>query len=185
MASPEMIGLLCAGSVKYHLSHAAPSGDALSRSELAGFLAGLNGPQVDLAFARYGCDEVSERRLIAHTRVWLSGRAVRDEWKIIRGRPTVCNMAALAVIEVVRPNRCGRCKGRGVVENRVCHRCGGSSYVHLSGRQIAEAIGVDECNYRRTWSDRYELAYRYVQDIDFNVKLIIGRADRRGDLIAI
>jgi hypothetical protein len=177
MASVEVIGLLCAGSVKYHRVGLGRRPD-LSRSELAGLLAGLTKEQTDLAMAKYGGDESSERNLIAHVRVWLAGMAIREEWRIVRGRPTVCNMAALAVLEVVRPNRCDRCKGRGVLVNRACSVCGASGYHHLSGREIAQGIGVDHANYIRTWCHRYESAYRYVQGIDSQVKMVVRKADR-------
>jgi hypothetical protein len=172
MASVEIIGLLCAGSVRYHPARGRSAGEALSRAELAGLLSGLTGPQMHLAMARYAGDESSERKLIAHVRVWAAGIAIREDWKIVRGRPLVCNMAALAVLEVVRPNRCRRCQGRGSLISRICCSCGGSGYYRLSGRRIADAIGVDHANYIRSWCGRYERAVRYVQGIDSQV--IIG-----------
>lgn len=180
MASVEMIGLLCAGSTAYHaVRGGSGSPNAMKRSELAGLLAGLTGPQTDLALAKYGDDQESERRLIAHVRVWLADVAIREDWRIVKGRPTMSNMAALAVFEVVRPNRCERCHGRGLVVNRVCNRCSGAGYQHLSGRDLAGAISVDECNYRRTWRERYERAFSYVQSIDSNVVFSIFMADKR------
>lgn len=177
MASVEIFGLLCAGSVRYHPAAGSSGYQQLSRLELAGLLSGLARHQVDFGFARYGCDVDSERRLIAHVRVWLADVALRQDWQIVKGRPTLCNLAAIAVFEMVRPNRCERCRGRGMLVNRVCPGCHGGSYQHLSGRDIAESIGVDECNYRRTWKGRYETALKYIQDIDFQIKSVLYRAD--------
>ncbi|MGR9087311.1 MAG: hypothetical protein ACU841_09590, partial [Gammaproteobacteria bacterium] len=73
---------------------------------------------------------------------WLAGVAIRESWKVVRGRPTICNMARLAVKEVVGDNRCGRCKGRGILLARVCGQCNGSGYQRLSGRRIADEIGI-------------------------------------------
>jgi hypothetical protein len=165
-----MIGLLCAGSTRYHQQGGRSSGkDKLSRSELAGLLSGLNRIEMNFALAKYGCDLDAERMLIAQVRVWSAGVAVRESWKIIKGRPSLSNMSALVVFEVVRPNRCNRCHGRSVHINHTCDRCSGSGYHHLSGCQIAEAIGVDHANYIRTWKSRYEYALKYVQDIDCEV----------------
>jgi hypothetical protein len=179
VASVELIGLLCAGSVKYHPAHGRSSSrESLSRSELAGLLSGLTGAQMDMALAKYGGDLASERQLIAHVQVWAAGVAVREGWRIVRGRPLVCNMAAIAVFEVVRPNCCGRCHGRGLLVNRSCPRCDGTGSRQLSGRDIAEAIGIEHGNYCRTWRDRYDNAYKYVQAIDSKVVIKFRHAEK-------
>lgn len=185
MASVELIALLGAGSVKYHPACGrSSSSSALSRSELAGLLSGLTRPQMAMALAKYGCDLASERQLIAHVQVWAAGIAIRDGWRIVRGRPVVSNMAAIAVFEVVRPNRCERCHGRGVLINRGCSRCDGSGYRRLSGDKIAEAIGIDAGNYCRVWRGRYDNALSYVQAIDSQVNIAMRRNDKRDDLLA-
>ncbi len=179
MASVEMLGLLCAGSTRYHEYAAGGSaGERLSRSELAGLLAGLDSAAMNFALAKYTRDLDAERLLIAHVRVWAAGLAVRESWQIIKGRPTVVNMAALAVIDVVRPNRCCRCAGRSYLANRVCPACQGTGYKPLSGRKIGLAIGVDECNYRRVWKFRYGRCLGYVQGIDSKINGILRNADR-------
>lgn len=176
MASVEIIGLLCAGSTRYHEfgGHCGAADDRLSRSELAGLLSGLDRVAMNLALAKYAGDLAAERMLIAQMRVW----AVRQGWKIVKGRPTVINMAALAVFEVVRPNRCYRCSGRGVVAHRVCSVCSGSGFKALSGSKMALVMAIDESNWRRLWHDRYEKCYRYVQGIDSAIHDRLLWADR-------
>ncbi|MGZ8933477.1 MAG: hypothetical protein ACXW04_01130 [Methylobacter sp.] len=179
MASVEIIGLLCAGSTRYHEQGGSGSNtDKLSRSELAGLLAGLDKASMNYALAKYALDQDAERMLIAHVRVWAAGVAVRESWQIVKGRPIVSNMAALAVFESVRPNRCCRCEGRGVVSNRVCLVCNGSGYKALSGRKVAEAISVDECSYRRLWKQRYDQIYTYVTGLDASINNSLHRSDR-------
>jgi len=180
MASIEVIGLLCAGTTRYHEPGCSSraSGNDLTRAELAGLLAGLSTAQMALALAKYGDDVDSERALIAHVRVWAAGVAVRNGWQVVKGRPTITNMAALAVFDVVRPNRCSHCHGTEMVGHRVCRVCSGTGYKPLSGRRIAEAIGVDECNYRRTWKARYESIMAYVQSIDFDICMALRSADK-------
>lgn len=183
MASVEIIGLLCAGSVKYHeaLGSAGAVG-VLSRPELAGLLSGLSSVAMNLAMAKYAADLAAERMLIAQVREWAAGVAVRDGWKIVRGRPTVCNMAALAVFEVVRPNLCRPCCGSGWRNDGVsvvlCKSCGGSAFKSLSTRDIAEAIGVAETTYRDTWRPRYERFLAHVQGIDGDINRILIKSDR-------
>lgn len=180
MASVEIIGLLCAGSTRYH-NHGGRSGasDQLSRSELAGLLSGLDRTAMNLALAKYAGDLGAERMLIANIRVWAAGIAVRESWKIVKGRPCVANMAALAVFDVVRHNRCCRCSGRGVMSNRVCTGCNGSGYRPLTGRKLAEAIGIDEATYRKQWRVRYEYCLDYVQNIDSEVNRAVSLSDRK------
>jgi len=178
MAGVEVIALLCAGSTRYHEVGRSSSKDKLSKGEMAGLLAGLNKEAMNLALAKYALDMDAERMLIAHVRVWSAGVTVKS-WQIIKGRPVVSNMAALAVFDVVRPNRCPRCCGRGVLVNRVCSGCGGSGYKALSGRQISEAIGIDESCYRRTWKVRYEQIYRYVDRLDQDINRVLYRADKQ------
>jgi len=82
MASVEMIGLFCAGAVRYHLTGGRRSvGDQLSRAELAGLLAGLTKPAMNMALAKYAGDQDSERMLVAHVQVWAAGEAVREKWR--------------------------------------------------------------------------------------------------------
>jgi hypothetical protein len=173
------MGLLCARAVKYHQalgSGGSPS--LLSRSELAGLLSGLDGLAMNLALAKYMADHAAERMLIAQVREWAAGVAVREHWQVVRGRPTVCNMAALAVLDVVRPNRCCKCEGRGMAVNKVCKYCEGSGLKPLSGRKIAEVMGIDEATYRKLWRARYELCLDHVQRIDANVNRVIRLSDR-------
>lgn len=186
MASVEIIGLLCAGSTHYHaVSECNCSIGRLSRSELAGLLAGLDKPAMNLALAKYALDIVAERNLIAHVRVRAAGIAVREDWHIVRGRPTVVNMSALAVFESVRPNRCGRCSGRGFVAHRLCSNCNGSGFKALSGRKVAEVIGVEDSDYKRKWRPRYEGLIDYVRALDSSVNIALHFADKDCNNFAI
>lgn len=177
MANAEIIGLLCAGTTRYHPAggRGGSSTEVLRRYELAGLLAGMSEPMRDLMLACYADDIDSERRLIAHVRVWLAGVAVDQDWRVIRSRPTIMNMAALAVLEVVRPNRCDRCRGVGHIGAHICMRCDGTGFRKLSGRRISEVMGVDPASYARTWRARYDFAFRYVQNIDYDANKILKK----------
>lgn len=178
MASPETLGLLCAGSVMFHSGGGSSSGNQLSRSELAGLLRGLPEIAMNLALAKWMLDLDAERNLIAQVRVYTAGLAVNNGWTVTKGRPTISNMAAVAVFEVVRPNQCKMCDGAKFVRSRVCSHCHGSGIATLSGRSVATALGVDEAIYRRLWRDRYYRVYQTVQDIDTDVGLALRRAER-------
>jgi len=183
VAGVEVIGLLCAGSVKYHAVSGGSSGDCLSRSELSGLLSGLGEQAMNMALAKYAGDEQSERKLIAHVRVYAAGIAVNERWEIVKGRPIVANMAAVAVFEVVRPNRCGACGGTSFVGRQVCKRCSGLGYRSCSSATIAEAMGIDKSNYSRLWKARYNNIYQYVNDLDVAVKRVLRHADGGNDLM--
>jgi hypothetical protein len=185
MASVVVIGLLCAGSTQYHpFQSSSRRGDHLSRAELAGLLSGLSSAQMHYALAKWALDQDAECNLLAHVRVWLADIAVREQWKVVKGKPTICNMAAIAVFEAIRPNRCGLCRGRLYVSNKVCPSCSGSGYRYLSGREIADAMSIDQSNFSRTWQSRYERVFKYLQDIDCEVKYTLGKADKELALLA-
>lgn len=179
MSSTETLALLCAGSTRYHDALGSCStSDRLSRAEIAGLLSGLNEEAVNLALAKYAGDLSAERRLMSLVRLWAVDVALREGWKIVRGRPTVVNLAAIAVFEVVRPNRCKKCKGTGFVRIKQCVSCAGSGYKLISGSAIAEAILIDKSNYSRTWEGRYVGVLNYVQSIDSKVNRLVRMADR-------
>lgn len=178
MSNGEIGGLLCAGSTRYHeMLGASSRSGKLSKAELAGLLAGMSKTAVNLFMAKYMLDADSERMLIAHVRVWSAGQAVEHKWKVVKGRPTVSNMAALAVFETIRPNRCERCGGRGLLSVKVCPVCDGTGYRYLSERRIAEAIGIDKSIYRKLWRDRYTDIFRYLQRIDVDINIILRMSD--------
>lgn len=178
MANAEIIGLLCAGSTRYHELGRSSNREHLSRAELAGMLAGLSDTSMHLALAKYAIDQDAERLLIAHMRMLASGVAVREKWQVVKGRPTIVNMSALAVFEVVRPNRCSRCHGRGILGMKTCLCCDGTGYKTLSRRKIAEAIGIDESNYRRLWKSRYDKLFSYLQGLDADIYKVLHNSDR-------
>jgi len=170
MANIEVLALLCAGSTRYHaVGGRSSSGDRLAGVEVAGLLAGLDNQTMNFALAKYLGDEQAERMLLAQVRVWAVGVAVNEGWRIVRGRPCVLNMAAIAVFEAVRPNQCRRCHGNKFVGGKVCGCCHGSGIGKLSTASIAEAIGVDKSNYVRVWRGRYQQCYDYVQELDYKV----------------
>ena len=175
MGGVEGLALLTAGSTRYHDSVGRSAGSAgkLCRSELAGLLSGLGSTAVNMALAKYMGDVDAERILIEQVKMWAYGVAAREHWRIVAGRPCVSNMSALAVFDVVRPNWCGLCGGGGYVGIRYCKRCRGDGFERISGRVIANAIGIDECNYRRVWRGRYAIVFGFVQDIDFKVKSFV------------
>lgn len=170
----ECLARLCAGSVKLgSVGGRSTGGDALRGVEIAGLLAGMLPHEISLALAKYAGDSDAERDIVKHVRGWAQGVASEEHWKIIDGRPSVLNMAELAVYDVVRPNRCEKCGGGGYVGVfRLCKACHGSGFLRLSGRSVAERIGVDECNYRRVWKSRFNRCVAYVQGIDSKVNFV-------------
>ena len=173
MATPEILSLLCAGSVRYHAGLGGRANALLTRAEIAGLLAGLPVEARDLALAKYaGCVD-SERLLIARVRTWAAGVAVKEQWDIERGKPVLCNLSALAVFEVVRPNRCGTCKGTGYKGVRICPTCNGAGMGKLAGVAIAAACELSAMEFSRHWRGRYELVYRHVADMDGQIGRVL------------
>jgi hypothetical protein len=154
------------------------SAGQLSRLEVAGLLKGLSPEAVNLALAKYCGDLGAERALIAQVRTWAAGVAVKEQWPVVRGRPTVVNMCALAVMEVVRPNRCATCKGTGYKGVRLCQSCNGVGVKGLAGVVVAEACGLDGSNYLKTWRRRYEVVLQRVSDYESDVVVLVNKNNK-------
>lgn len=65
-------------------------------------------------------------------------------------------VAAAALIEYMRWNRCWACKGRGTVyppkeAPRTCRRCGGRGHVAQTQREIADRYGIPWTTFHRKW----------------------------------
>ena len=184
MATPEIIGVMMGGS-GMALSSGSFAGDRLSRGEFAGLLRGLPSIAMNLALAKYAVDKDAERMLIAQYRVEVMSDAIQQGWQIVKGKPTICNMATFAVLEVVSPNRCGKCRGRCYVGNKICSLCSGTGLRSISGRMIADSLQVSEPTYRRVWKPRFQAAVRRIQDIDSSVINALRVADKEhmGDYV--
>jgi hypothetical protein len=182
VAGVETLALLCGGVARFGSVRGAAAEGQLSRSELAGLLAGLSREQMLFALAKYCGDEKSLRELWAHVYSYAAGLAGRQKWKIVRGKPIVSEMSRMAVYEVVSPGRCSKCRGTGLLVNRACTSCSGTGFVRVSGRKLAECAGVDERRWRECWKDRYEQIVKYVQGIDSAVNVMLRRADIDGNI---
>lgn len=188
VANPEIIGLLCAGSAFFESGCRRSSGTVLSRSELAGYLAGASDVATAFAFASYALDESATRLLIAQVRVHAGHLVNREGWQIVRGRPTVSNLSAIAVYEVIRPLVHLACSGNGYIrdprsgEHVVCAACAGSGLKKLSGRKIAAAAGLDKMDWFRHWEARYLQILKYVIELDGEVQSILAAATKPLDV---
>lgn len=178
MSSVELIGKLMAG-VSSVDSVRSTAGAVLSKSELAGLLAGLSQAETDLAIAKYGCDEGAKRRLLVHVQAYITTIAVKEGWKP-RNRELLGMLALLSVSEVVSDNLCPHCHGTGMVKVKVkvCNVCNGTRHKSLSGRRIAESIGVSNTQWLRDWKPRYGRIYDYVHGLDVNVQWRLINANK-------
>jgi hypothetical protein len=171
MASPNLIALLCAGS-QMGSTGGGTNRAVLSRSELAGLLAGASEAAMDFAYAAYALDLDAERMLIARVRVAAAHLANAQKWEIVKGRPTVSNLSAIAVFEVVRPLVHKECGGVG------CRLCGGTGTKPLSVRTIAAAAGLSKDDFHRNWQDRYRQILKIVCELDAEVQSVLAKANR-------
>lgn len=150
----------------------------LSRTELSGMLAGLSKDAENYARAKYAGDEDAFWKLVYSIRVWVAGIAVREGWEIVRGRPTMYNLAAIAVAESVGHNRCGTCKGTGFERTKLCRTCHGHTVVWYADAKIADSIGLSHTTFKRTWYSRYVYIVDYVNDYDRIVKIRLRNYDQ-------
>lgn len=172
MPNPELIALLTAGSAlfKDEQREHHGTGTVLSRCELAGYLAGLTHGAALMAYAKWGQDENSMRQLVSWVRVVAAGMAVEQGWEVVRGKPVILNLAAIATFEVVMPMVHDICEGRGQVGFKTCLGCNGTGRKLLSSRQIQEAAGIERMAWRRHWEGRYRQIVKAVIELDAEVQ---------------
>jgi hypothetical protein len=183
MSGVDMLGLLCAGSVRYGSVMGGHSEQSLTRTEMAGFLAGLSKPAMLMAQAKYMQDESSTIRLFAFVAMWLSGVCNHEQWADCKpDDKRISMLASLALIEVVNPSRCGKCHGVGFKASSVCKSCGGSGFKPLSKLAMAKAMDVPETTFRRVWHGRFVRAVDWIRQFDSEVNRVVSRSVWQGIL---
>lgn len=89
--------------------------------------------------------------------------SAKEEWHLYRG-PAICQrLGHLALYEMIGPGApCRECDGHGYKVNpetttrTFCEDCAGRGKLPLAQKTRAEIIEVNEMNWSRTWSARYE-----------------------------
>ena len=167
--SIEILALLTAGCVNPMAVGGRASGnDRLSKSEIAGLLAGLTNIEMAFAQAKFMGDEQSALCLVILTRQQTQALSVRAKWKV---RPyQVIALADIATQSALSSCKCRRCGGVGHKLNKACLSCNGTGLGHESARAMADAIGVDEAAYRRNWKDKLSLVLAELYDLEASIR---------------
>lgn len=143
---------------------------AVSMEELMGALAGLGvGPELAIRVAICGQKDMIPA-LQREVFLELGVVAVAQKWKMVTGKPVMRTLANRAVQELADPKCyfCAACGGSGSRvptpknPSDICPKCNGAATIEPSGRSMAEAAGIDEANWRRTWAPRLADARRIV-----------------------
>ena len=90
-------------------------------------------------------------------------KSIKNKWKFPRGKQLIYKMSGLAVVETLAPKLCKKCLGHGKYSNKKklliveCNKCmgsgGGKSF---SDKAKSKLLDLDEDNYRKNWSVKYE-----------------------------
>jgi hypothetical protein len=97
---------------------------------------------------------------------WLHEQAKEKVWDI--RKPEFVAGTAAAVISEWCDDRCPRCKGRGELRNkqgvaRACDKCDGTGRHPKTVAARARAANIDEDNFRKVWSPRFDLAMDWLR----------------------
>lgn len=150
--------------------------DKLTKSELAGLLAGLSSVQFDFALAKYGDDDDAKRALLNHITTHTVQTAIKNKWQP-RDSRVLQGMARVAVFEVFKDCQCTKCNGTGFDMTRACKCCNGTGKKSMSKRSIARELGINEKTYREIWASRYAVIYEYVAGIDLDLWCALKKVD--------
>jgi hypothetical protein len=173
MANVEILSALAAGTVRLSGGSRSSSKDQLGKADLAGLLAGLTGPEMCYAIVKYAGDASVGDELRLSVRNHARSLASRHAWKISKNQ--VDALADLATSEDLNPCRCNRCGGIGNRLSRVCAACNGTGIKHLSGRAMANAVGIDETAFRKPWKERLSAVMAYLYELDRHVRAAVAR----------
>jgi len=181
MAAIDVLNILSVSAARLEFS--SGGGSSLSSHDVAAMLSGASREAELLAYAKYVQDESALAKLRAHVFCVTKRKAITDNWNDQRLPSMLVKLSALAVGEVCTPMVCGKCSGRGFVGAKSCCRCDGSGHYRLSKRRMAEIVGVNESNWRRRWSERYEWIYRYLLAIESDIYRAIASQNRVENMI--
>lgn len=142
----------------------------LSQPELAGYLSGLKRGPYYLARYAYIGDESSYPEFERWFYQEVCSAAVN--WRFDsedKGKERIRRLCRFAISEIIDPQRCPNCKGRGEALGRSpvpveCTLCRGSGYKKTSERAHSRAVGVSVTAYRKTWAWRYKKAVDILHD---------------------
>lgn len=170
MSSAESIALLCASTTRYGEAVSGVSVGGLSGVEWAALLSGLQSHAVNFALAKHCQDQQALCLLVDHVfKVYVASLAITEQWRVDQGCVAPYRLSKLAAVEMTADARCDRCHGVGLLAAKVCKSCDGSGYARLSGRRLADAVGVSPMQWVRVWCGRYESVIKYLQGIDSTV----------------
>jgi hypothetical protein len=177
MAGIDALSMLTARSTMFANVSGGRGNNGLSRADFAGLLSGLDSLHVHYAMAKYMGDEDSESRLVQDVAVWVSDLAEAKGWAGA-GEGVLIKAAGVAVFESIRPILCAKCRGVGWLASssgvlgmgyRPCPGCDCIGYKRLSGRVVAQGLGVTQSSYVRVWSVRYGYCADLMQVVDSKV----------------
>lgn len=143
----------------------------MTQSDVAAALAGLPRDVEMTLRAAYAADEAAWEEIASRLRGDMLQRSKRRRWRL-RGTerwPRIFNaLVEIAMVEVLSPPNCRRCKGRGVHRHRavvkVCDRCGGSGMSRIPVAEKARRTGLHPSSFTTTWEPRLEEVVYQLRD---------------------
>jgi len=160
--------------------------DRITQADISAALAGLPDAPYWLGRAKWLGDLSNRHQLALNVRdeaVRIMGRPDKNgnivRWKITRpGLLTL--MGEIAITEVIYPNNCKVCEGRGAAWNKhglikICPECEGSGQGSWSNNAKAKILGMPRQTYDTTWKKRYDLVYNYVRGLDGRIIRHVNR----------
>ena len=142
--------------------------DGLTAHEISAACAGLRRDCYLLALALYVQDYSGLNELTGGVIGYTHRIARQNNWRIPKDSQIVQNMALLSIDEIVfaHEHKCKFCTNGFIYLNNgdvdPCKHCKGNPHGHMSIRDRADNIGVNESNMRRNWSAKYEVIHRHV-----------------------
>lgn len=182
MTSPEkLLARLASHGIDYQGVTGGTPGLGITPEDVAGAMQGLDRGAYLLLLRKWVLDTSVQNELFYRVYVAVAGLAADNGWKVPKGQEYLRKLARLAVAEIVDPMKCSLCKGRTEIwkrgENKpvVCPKCSGTGYGKITAAERYKTVGIDKRNWERTWADRYEMIYKFVNEWEHEALRAIRR----------
>lgn len=158
----EYLALLAPSAQKYEFSPRSTSGEVLTSADVALAVSLL--PAVEEALLRlvHLRDSTDIEHLIAELsreiKLYNSSEFTGGRWS-----EALHKITKLALANVVEPEKCHSCGGRGnTVSEMVCPTCEGRGKNKKTDKRLAKELGISRQQFSNNWKHRYNIVESFI-----------------------
>lgn len=173
----EVLARLAASTTNY--GNVGQGGEpVLTKTEVSALLVGLNNAAVNYALAKYCDDRMSFKAIQLELMQLANQRAMDEQWRTNKGKPSIMSLGSLAVIESINPRLCFACHSPERLGVKACS-CN-KPRTKISHADRYGYVGLVKNSWVNLWQDRYEGLFNYCTMLDAEVNRVVRLNNRAG-----